>query len=246
MQRFVSRHAIRVFTLAAVITLLGAGGLPAEAGRPREPFLNIHSAARLAPDGRSVTVDLLWSCPLRWTVLEAVLTVSQPQASGRASFPLRCIDQIMPVTVTVPSSAGTFELGEAHVHASVLVKRGHTELVEDTELVHVQPTVFVDLADTAGLESGGGAVFIDITVACPVGANGQSSSYANVAQGDEGGRANYVPVCDGRPHTLSIRVPAVRGVFHVGSARAATFADVEHEGCNCFSEFDESEVQIAP
>jgi hypothetical protein len=240
----VSRHAIRALTLAAVIALLGAGGLPAEAGQPRDPFLDIHSAARLAPDGQSVTVELLWSCPLRWTVVEAVVVVSQPQASGQASFPARCVDQVLPVTVTVPSSGGTFQLGDAQVNASVLIKRGKTQRVTDAEVVDLQPDVFVDLADTARLESGGGAVVIDVTVACPVGATGQGSSYVNVSQGQGGGFANYVPICDGARHTLSVRVPAVRGVFQPGPAQALTFADVEYEGCNCFSGFDESAVQI--
>jgi hypothetical protein len=231
-------------TLAAVIVLFGTGGVPAEAGQPRDPFLDIHSAAGLAPDGHSITVELLWSCPLRWTVVDAVVTVSQPQASGQASVPLRCIDQVLPVTVTVPSSGGTFALGEAQVNASVLIKRGRTQLVEHAEVVDIQPTVFVDLAETARLESGGGAVVIDVTVACPVGASGQPSSYVNVSQDQASGSGNYQPVCDGSRHTLSVRVPASRGVYHLGAAQALTFADVGHEGCNCFSGFDESPIQI--
>jgi hypothetical protein len=243
MRGVVPRYALRALTLAAVIALLGAGGTPAEAGQ-REPFLDIHSAARLAPDGHSVVVDLLWSCPLRWTVVEAIVAVSQPHASGQASFQATCVDQVLPMTVTVPSSGGTFELGEAQVAASVLIKRGRTQRVEDAEVVDLQPDVFVDLADTARLESGGGAVVIDVTVACPVGANGQPTSYVNVSQGQASGAGNYVPVCDGSPHTLSVRVPAARGVYQPGAAQALTFADVEHQGCNCFSGFDESAVQI--
>jgi ABC-type transporter Mla MlaB component len=76
-------------------------------------------------------------------------------------------------TVVVPSTGGTFELGEALATASVTIKRGRTERAQDSQVVQVQPTVFVDLADTARLESGGGAVLIDVTVACPVGANGR-------------------------------------------------------------------------
>jgi hypothetical protein len=244
MKGVVSLHAIRAVTLAAVIALLGAAAMPAEAGRPREPFLDIHSAGRLAPDGRSVTVELLWSCPLRWTVVEAAVVVSQAQASGQASVPLTCNDQVLPVRVTVQSSAGEFQLGDAHVNASVLIKRGHTRRVEDAEVVDLQPTVFVDLADTARLESGGGAVVIDVTVACPAGANGQPSSYVNVSQSQASGAGNYTPLCDGSPHTLSVRVPAARGAYQPGAAQALTFADVEHRGCNCFSGFDEGAVHI--
>jgi hypothetical protein len=241
MRRTRFRRPVGLLVLVAVAAMLGA---PAEAGRPREPFLDIHSAARVVPDGSSVSVDLLWSCPLRWTVVEAIVTVSQPQASGQASVPLRCVDQVLPVTVTVPVSSGAFQVGDANVTASAIIKRGHTQRVEDAEVVDVQPLVFVDLADTARLESGGGAVTVDITVACPVGTTGQPSSYVNVQQGEAAGAANYVPVCDGAPHTLSVRVPAARGVYQAGAAQALTFADVEYRGCNCFSGFDEGAVQI--
>jgi hypothetical protein len=241
MRRIRFARSARACMLTALIGVLAAGAVPAEAGQ-RQPFLDIHSAARLAPDGGTVTVDLLWSCPLRWTVVDAAVTVSQPQASGRASFSLTCVDQVLPVTVTVPVSSGTFELGDAQVNASVLIKRGRTELVEDDAVVDVQPTVLANLAGTARLESGG-AVVIDVTVACPAGATGLSSSYVNVSQGQASGSGNYTPVCDGRPHTFSVRAQAFRGTFQAGSARALTFADVEHDGI-AFSGIDEREVQI--
>jgi hypothetical protein len=227
---------------ALIVAVVLAFAAPAQAGQ-RQPFLDIHSAAGLAPDGRSVTVDLLASCPLRWTVAEAVVTFSQPQASGRASFTLSCIDQIRPITVTVPSSGGNFVLGEAQVTAVMVLQRGKTQRVEDSQVVDVQPRVDVDLADTARLESGGGAVTIDVTVACPVGATGLGSSYVNVTQGQVSGAGNYLPVCDGRPHTFTVRAQAFRGAFLPGSARALTFADVEHEG-TFFAGVDDSPVTI--
>jgi hypothetical protein len=241
MRRIRFTRAARAFIISTLIGVFTAGAVPAEAGQ-RQPFLDIHSAARLAPDGRTVTVDLLWSCPLRWTVVEAAVTVSQPQASGRASFSLTCVDQVLPVTVTVPVSSGTFELGDAQVNASVLIKRGRTELIQDAQVVDVQPTVLANLAGTARLESGG-AVVIDVTVACPAGATGLSSSYVNVSQGQASGSGNYTPVCDGFPHTFTVRAQAFRGTFQAGSARALTFADVEHDGI-AFSGIDEREVQI--
>jgi hypothetical protein len=222
----VSSKAIRAFLLAVAI---GTAAAPAEAGQ-RQPFLDIHSAAGLTPDGSSVTVTLLASCPLRWTVAEAVVTASQPQASGRASFTLDCIDQIRSITVTVPASAGTFVLGEARVNASMVLRRGKTQQIEDAQVVDVQPSVFVDLADTARLESGGAAVTIDVAVACPVGAIGLPSAYVNVTQGQVSGSGNYLPVCDGRVHTFSVRAQAFQGVYTAGTARALTFADVEHNG----------------
>jgi hypothetical protein len=223
----VSRNAL---VLAAVLAGLSAVASPAQAAGQRQAFLDIHSAAGLAPDGRTMTVDLLASCPLRSTVVEAVVTVSQPQASGRASFALDCIDQIRAIRVTVPSSAGTFMLGEAAVTASIVLQRGKTQRVEDVQLVDVQPSVHVDLADTARLESGGAAVSIDVTVACPVGATGLPSAYVNVTQGGVSGAGNYLPVCDGVPHTFTVRAQSFGGTYAPGAARALTFADVVYDG----------------
>jgi hypothetical protein len=242
MEGAVARHRIRALTLAVVIGLVGTGGAPADARQSPGPIVDIQSAAGLAPDGQSITVQLLASCPERWTVVEAVVAVSQPQASGQASFPLTCIGSLRPFTVTVPSAGGTFQLGKAQASASVLIRRGRTERAQDAEVVDVQPTVFVDLADTAQLESGGGAVLIGVTTACPVGANGQQS-YVNVSQGQTSGNGSYVPVCDGRRHTFTVRVQASQGVFQAGNAQALTFANVEHGG-NGFSGVDESPIQI--
>jgi hypothetical protein len=132
-------------------------------------------------------------------------------------------------SVVVTATGGTFELGDALVSASVTIKRGKTERAQDSEVVQVQPAVFVELANTARLESGGGAVLIDVTVACPVGATGQES-YVNVSQGQTSGNGTYLPVCDGQEHTFTVRVQASRGVYQTGSAQALTFANIEHEG----------------
>ena len=244
MKRNLVRHRVRSSTLALVIALLGAGAAaPAQARVSPGPVVDIQSAGGLAPDGGSIVVQLLASCPERWTVFEAVVAVSQPQASGQASFPLTCIGSLRMVTVVVRSAGGTFELGEALATASLTIKRGKTERAQDSQLVQVQPTVFVDLADSARLEGGGGAVLIEVTVACPVGATGQES-YVNVSQGQTtSGNGTYVPICDGRQHTFTVRVQASQGVYRAGNAQALTFANVEHAGIG-FSGVDESPVQI--
>ncbi|HEY3209510.1 MAG TPA: hypothetical protein VGL18_06895 [Actinomycetota bacterium] len=238
-------NRFRAFALATMATLVVIGdGLPAEASPPVPPRLTVdlQPAAGLAPDGQSVFVTVLASCPERWTVLQATVTVSQPQASGEGSFPLTCIDSIRSFSVTVQSSGAPFQLGEAHGTAFVLIKRGRTEQAQDSEIVQVDPTVFVDLADTALLEGGGEAVSIDVTVACPVGSNGQQS-YVNVSQGEASGNGNYVPICDGQGHTFNVRVQAFQGLFRVGSAQALTFAFVE-EGGDSFSGIDDAPIQI--
>ena len=240
----VPRHAIRAFVLALAIGLLAGGAAaPAEARPSPGPAVLVQSAAWVAPDGASITVQLLASCPERWSVVEAVVTASQPQATGQASFPLTCIGSLRMFTVVVPSSGGTFELGEALVTGSVTIKRGKTQRTQDTQLVQAQPAVFVDLATIATLESGGAAVLLDVTVACPVGASGVES-FVGVTQGQAtSGTGTYVPICDGQQHTFAVRVGATRGAYQAGDARALTFAVVEHAGIG-FSGVDDSPVQI--
>jgi hypothetical protein len=244
MEGAVVRHRVCAFTLGLVIGLVGtSAAAPAEARPSTRPVVDVQSAAGLSPDGGSITVQVLASCPERWTVVEAVVAVSQPEASGQASFPLTCIGSLRMFTVVVPSTGGTFVLGEALATASVTIQRGRTESAQDSQVVQVQPTVFVDLADTARLESGGGAILLDVTVACPVGATGQESR-VGVWQGQTTfGSGTYVPICDGQRHTLTVRVQASQGAFQTGGAQALTFADVEHQG-QSFSGVDESSVQI--
>jgi hypothetical protein len=232
----------RTGALAVVVAVVAAAGVPAEAGQAPGPRVDVQSAARLDPDGRSMVVTVLASCPERWTVVEAVVAVSQPQGSGRASFPLTCIGSMRSFGVRVPAAVGTFDLADAQVDASVVMKRGRFDRADDSEIVDVQPGVFVDLADTARLETGGAAVVIDVTTACPVGATGQESRL-NVAQAETWGNGLYTPVCDGHEHTFTVRVPAAEGVFQPGSGRAMTFADVEHDGFD-FAGFDETPVTI--
>jgi hypothetical protein len=238
----VSRR-VRALVLAGVAGLLAVGGAPPAEARPgQSPTVELHTAAALAPDGQSVALPLLAKCPERWTVVEALVTVSQPQALGQASFPLTCSGSFQSFTVTVQSSGAPFQLGEAQATGSVLIKRGRTEQAQDSQVVTVEPTVFVDIAATALLQGGGEAVLLDVTTACPVGANGQQS-YVNVSQGQASGNGFYVPTCDGQRHTFTVTVPASQGLFQTGSAGGFTFAFIEAGG-NSFSGIDEKQIQI--
>lgn len=231
MERGIARYRAWAVALAGAIGLLGVvAASPAQARPSPNPIVDIQSAAWLAPDGRSITVQVLASCPERWTVAEAVVRLSQPQASGQAPFPLTCIGSLRMFAVTVPSSSGTFALGEAQATASVVIKRGKTQRATDSQLLHVDPAVLVELAESARLESGGAAVVIGVTVACPVGTTGLESR-VNVSQsGLVSGNGTYTPICDGSRHTFAVRVEASRGVYQPGIAQALTFADVEFEG----------------
>jgi hypothetical protein len=243
MEGNVISQRIRPFVLAAVAILVAVGSaIPAEARPSPRPTVDLQSAAGLAPDGRSVFVTVLASCPEGWTVLQATVTVSQVQASGKGSFPLTCIGSIRSFPVIVASSGAPFQLGQAQGTAFVLIKRGRTEQAQDSEVIQVDPTVSVDLADTARLEAGGAAVSIDVTVACPVGSHGQDS-YVSVSQGQAVGNGPYVPVCDGQGHRFTVRVQATQGLFRLGSARALSFAFVE-EGGDSFSGVDDNPIQI--
>ena len=98
---------MKLILAVLALAVLGAGaGLaaPVNARQSPGPVVDIQSAGGLAPDGSSIVVQLLASCPERWTVVEAVVAVSQPQASGQASFPLTCIGSLRMVTVVVRSS----------------------------------------------------------------------------------------------------------------------------------------------
>jgi hypothetical protein len=243
--------ARRVRWLALVVLLVGLVGgdaTSAIAARARPPVVVLGTAALLAPDGRSMSVEVIASCPERSTLVDAFVTISQPQASGRASFDVPCDDLLRPFRVTVQSSGDAFTLGEAQGTATVIVKRGKTQQVQDSQLLGVQPRVVVALANTAQLLDGGQAVSIDVTVACPVGAVGLASSDVTVGQDQPGGLAagvaSYVPTCDGQSHTLSIRVAATTPrLFQTGSALATTFAAVRFGG-NDFLGVDQRTIQI--
>jgi hypothetical protein len=144
----------------------------------------------------------------------------------------------------VPASVGTFELAPAEVTASVVIKRGRTERTQDSEVIDVQPTVLVELADTAQLETGGGAVVIDVTVACPVGTTGLQARVNVSQQGRVSGNGLYTPVCDGTRHTFSVRVEASSGTYQAGIAQALTFADVEFGGAVFYGADDDGALEI--
>lgn len=231
MKREIARRRARTFALAGAVALLVAWAAAPAGARPSlGPTVDVQSAARLAPDGGSVSFQVIASCPERWSVVEAVVTVSQPQASGQASFPLVCINSLRVFNVTVQAVSGTFRLGQARATASVVINRGKTQRATDSQLLQVDPDVLVELADTARLESGGGAVVIGVTVACPAGTTGLLSR-VNVSQsGQVSGNGTYTPVCDGTRHTFAVRVEASRGLYQAGIAQALTFADVEFGG----------------
>jgi hypothetical protein len=238
----------RAWSLAvgALILLVAAGAatrLAAARPLPPQPTVQVGSVARLAPDGRSLDVDVVASCPERWTVVRAVVAVSQPQASGEAPFPLTCTGGTHAFTVTVQTGGAPFELGEAQAVASVVIQRGRTLQAQDSEVVRVVPTVTVDLAGIAVLTDGGQAVLIDVTTACNPGAAGRQS-YVTVTQSPASGQGTFVPTCDGQQHTLTVRAQATtQELFQPGDAGGNAFVVIERGGDVFFGE-DNTSVQI--
>lgn len=222
---------VRPLVLAGLVGLLVAGGVQAAAASPNELELEVLSVqGSLAPDGRSISFDLLTRCDRKATVLDARVGAVQPQASGQASFTPSCTRLPQVVGVTVPAIDGSFQTGEAQVSALLAVREGRIKEVRDSALIRVRPSVSVRVADQAVLEGGGQAVRIDVTVTCPVSANAQGGQ-VTVFQGQAAGTASFGPTaCDGLPRTLPLSVGTSAGLFQVGSAEAEAFAAVEEGG----------------
>ena len=238
------RGMVRALVLAVAVALLAlwtAG--PAGAAPPQPPTVDVQPVAWLAPDGGSVSFQVIASCPERATLVQAVVAVSQPQASGQASFPLTCVGSLRVFNVTVPAAVGTFVLGEAQSTASVVVRRGKTQSARDEQLLRVDPAVLVELAESAQLESGGGAVTMTVAVACPVGTTGLESRLV-VSQGQTLGVGTFTPVCDGSRHVFAVRVAATRGVYQAGIAQALTFANIDFEGMGFVGVDDDGALEI--
>jgi hypothetical protein len=136
-------HLHRRRFLAAVglvVTVLGSSAAvavaAADAARRPKASVEIADTGTLAPDGLAVTVDVTASCARGWQVLEAFITVSQPQASGMAGLPLTCTGRAQAFTVTVQTLDLAFQPGEAQASALVLIeRRGRTAQAQDTEVI---------------------------------------------------------------------------------------------------------------
>jgi hypothetical protein len=214
----------------ALVTALAVAG-PAGARFQEPPVVDIQTgAAGMSPDGRTIGVTVLASCPERWSVVEATVTVSQPSGSGQASFPLSCIKSMRSFSIAVPATTGSFQLGEALVTATVVIERGKTARADDSEVLPVDPTVLVELAGSGQRVDDGRAVVLDVTVACPVGTTGRQSSLVVSQSPVIIGSGTYTPVCDGLRHTFTVRVETNSNPYQPGIAQALTFAQIEWQG----------------
>ncbi len=231
--------------LVAAVLLAAVAALPASARAPSPPTVDVHSLGVMAPDARSIRVQVLASCGERATVVQAVVAVSQPSGSGRAPIPLTCAGFVQVFNIVVPVESGVFSLGTADVTATVVSARGKTQSASDTEVVSIDPGVTVELGDSARLAAGGASVVLDVTVACPAGPTGVPSS-VGVSQVLTSGSGPYLPVCDGQPHTFAVTVTARQGAYVAGIAQALTFADILWEGRSFSGVDDDGALELVP
>jgi hypothetical protein len=134
-------HRGRIALLVVMVTALGAAiAAPAVADPKPKVTVEIASTATLAEGGQAVVVDMTASCARNWQVLEAFVTVSQPQAGGTGSFPLTCTGQDQTFTVTVRSLDAAFEPGQAQASGFVLIlRRDQTQQAQDSAALQILP-----------------------------------------------------------------------------------------------------------
>jgi hypothetical protein len=86
-----------------------------------------------------------------------------------------------------------------------------------------QEALAVEIAPTARLLQGGKAVAVQVTVTCPTGAEVlEAFLYVN-QDGNQGEFAFFQAICDGSPHTFTVRAQAVGFRYHVGQAQVSAF-----------------------
>jgi hypothetical protein len=229
------RRVQRLALTGLLALVVASTAQPADAGKSQDPAVYLQSVG-LMPDSQAAFVRLDVHCSEQQTVVDARVSVVQPQASGEASFSPRCIGRDI-IEVAVPSD-GVFETGQAQVSAVVVFRQGRTREVRDAQVMRVGPIVTVVLADEGRLEDGGTALLIEVTVACPVGSTGQQSPvFRYPSQG------SYVPTCDGGSHTWRVRLERTQGEWLPEPAVVTAFAHVE-EGGDRFTGWHQRTVQF--
>jgi hypothetical protein len=134
-RRLVASLGVLASAVAFLPVALAAPG--DAAARPRAT-VEVADTATLSPDGQTVTIEVTASCAQRWEVLEAFVTVSQPQTFGMGGIPLTCTGQPRTFTVNVTSFDLAFEPGDAQASALVLIeRRGRTQQAQDSEVVQL-------------------------------------------------------------------------------------------------------------
>jgi hypothetical protein len=240
----IRRRRFRRMACVGLLAAASMGAAPAASAGELDPMVEVRSPAGLAPDARSVSVELTVYCPENRTLEHAGVSVAQPQASGQVAVPVLCDGVARYVTVAVPSDGGEFVTGSAQVNAVLAVRQGRVKQVRASAQVPVEPLVKVTVAAEARLDGGGEAVLIDVTAACPASSAGQLSDVW-VFKYPAHGMGTFTPTCDGSPHTVTVTVPAANEPFRVGSGFASSTVRIQEDGM-AFSGIDFHDVEITP
>jgi hypothetical protein len=86
-----------------------------------------------------------------------------------------------------------------------------------------QETLAFQIGKKATLVDGGQAVDVQATVTCPAGAEVLEAFLYVTQDGNQSQFASLQPVCDGAPHTFTVRAQAVGFVFHRGKAQVSGY-----------------------
>lgn len=85
------RLVASVDVLASAVAFLPVAlAAPGDAAARPRATVEVADSATLSPDGQTVTIEVTASCARRWEVLEAFVTVSQPETFGMGGIPLTC------------------------------------------------------------------------------------------------------------------------------------------------------------
>jgi hypothetical protein len=134
-QLLVSVGVVAAVIASLVVTL---DALQVDAAPRPKASVEVADTAALAPDGQSVTFDVTASCARGWQVLEAFITISQPQTDGTAGIPLSCTRRAQTFTVTASSLDAAFQPGDAQASALVLIeRRGRIQQAQDSETIQL-------------------------------------------------------------------------------------------------------------
>jgi hypothetical protein len=137
--RHCRRLAVSVGLVAGGLAFLpGAPTAPSDAAPKPQVAVEVADTAVLGPGGQTVSIEVTASCARPWQVLEAFVTISQPQATGTGGIPLACTGRAQTFTVTVTSFDLAFEPGDAQASAFVLIeRRGQTRQAQDSEVIQL-------------------------------------------------------------------------------------------------------------
>jgi hypothetical protein len=137
--RHCRRLAASVGLVAGAVAFLSVvPTAPSDAAPKPQVSVEVADIATLGSDGQTVSIEVTASCARPWRVLEAFVTISQPQASGMGGIRLSCTGRAQTFAVTVTSFGLAFEPGDAQASAFVLIeRRGETRQAQDSEVIQL-------------------------------------------------------------------------------------------------------------